>query len=97
MRTYFINLSAALICLTIASPSAASVVSKRLTDVIPANGKGVINVFDVSGNGQDLTSADIEAFRQDNNGALAFAIDVNEAANGTEKLRRRVSQLHNYV
>ncbi|MCP5208388.1 MAG: LruC domain-containing protein [Hahellaceae bacterium] len=85
MRTYFINLSAALICLTIASPSAASVVSKRLTDVIPANGKGVINVFDVSGNGQDLTSADIEAFRQDNNGALAFAIDVNEAANGTEK------------
>lgn len=63
----------------------AEVISKKLTDVIAANGTGIINVFDVAGSAPDLTPAELEAFRLDNDGQLVFAIDVNEAANGTEK------------
>ncbi|MDG9666307.1 LruC domain-containing protein [Hahella sp. CR1] len=67
-----------------ASVSAATV-SKRLNDVIESRGIGNINVMDIAGSQPDLTGAELEAFRLDNGGRLVFAIDVNEAANGTEK------------
>lgn len=63
----------------------ADVLSRRLGDVIPSNGNGVINVMKLSGSRPNLTGADLEGFRQDNNGEVVFAVDVNEAASGTEK------------
>lgn len=71
--------------LALSSELWANPVSARLNQVIEANGRGTINVFDVSGSAPDLNAATIELFRQDNDGKLAFAVDVNEAANGTEK------------
>lgn len=74
-----------LVVVVSASSSIADVVSRRLKDVITSKGQGTINVFHLLGNGPDLTADAIESFRVDNNGALSFAVDVNEAASGTEK------------
>jgi LruC domain-containing protein len=53
--------------------------SVRLTDVIKSQGTGNIDLF------KDLTASQIEQLRIDNDGVLVFAVDINEAASGTEK------------
>lgn len=73
-----------LILITIAvvgtvTPSFAAVQSVVLTDVVRSTGVGNIDLL------KDVTVAQIEEYRQNNSGYLAFAVDVNEAANGTEK------------
>jgi len=59
--------------------------STKLKDVIKSNGVGTIDLFTPFNNNTTLDAATLEQFRLDNNGELVFAIDVNEAANGTEK------------
>lgn len=56
-----------------------SIESLRLTDVIKSNGTGQINLL------KDLSASQLEQYRMDNNGAIIIGIDINEAANGTEK------------
>jgi LruC domain-containing protein len=53
--------------------------SVSLTDVIRSTGSGSIDLL------KDATSVEVEEFRQDASGALLFAVDVNEAADGSEK------------
>lgn len=84
-RAWIATLAAGLLMVGSAVPAHAEVLSRRLLDVIKSNGQGSINLFKLSGSRPDLTGADLEAFRVDNNGELVFAVDVNEAANGTEK------------
>lgn len=62
-----------------------AVESTKLKDVIPSTGTSDIDLFRASVQSRNLSSADLESFRVDNNGALAFAVDVNEAASGFEK------------
>ena len=52
--------------------------SKPLTDGVGTQCKGVINLF------KDASATDLETYRQDNGGSLAFGINVNEAKEGTE-------------
>ncbi len=59
--------------------------SSRLTDVIKSNGDGNIDVFNPSTTGRIIDGPTLEAFRQDNDGTIVFAVDVNEAADGSEK------------
>lgn len=59
--------------------------STKLNDVIKANGSGNINLFTAFDSKRTLDGATLEQFRQDNSGELVFAIDINEAANGSEK------------
>ena len=65
--------------------SATAVESTRLKDVINSSGIGSIDLFRASVQARNLSPADLEAFREDNDGQLAFAVDVNEAASGLEK------------
>jgi len=69
--------------LMIALPT-KSLESVALKDTIK---KGFANVdlFEAQINKKDPDSEKLEAFRQSNSGKLVFAVDVNEAANGTEK------------
>ena len=53
--------------------------SIQLTDVIKSQGTGNIDLF------KDVTAAQLEALRLDNDGALVFAVDINEDASGSEK------------
>ncbi|MEJ2766362.1 LruC domain-containing protein [Photobacterium sp. MCCC 1A19761] len=62
----------------------AEPVSVLLTDTIK-NGQGNINLFDLKHSTAALTPAELEAFRLAHNGALVLAVDINEAASGTEK------------
>lgn len=65
-------------------PSVASAVeSVMLQDTITSKGVGNIDLFNLKQG--TLTASDLEAIRDDNNGALALAVDVNEASDGTEK------------
>jgi LruC domain-containing protein len=64
---------------------ALAVESTKLKDVIPSTGTGNIDLFRAAVQSRNLSSADLEAFRTDNAGMLAFAVDVNEAASGFEK------------
>jgi len=84
-RSWLATLAAAWLLIGVSVPASAEVLSRRLLDVIKSNGEGNINLFKLSGSRPDLSGADLEAFRLDNNGELVFAVDVNEAANGTEK------------
>ena len=68
-----------------APPAFAALESSRLTDVIKSNGSGDIDVFDPSATGRVIDGPVLEAFRQDNNNQIIFAVDVNEAADGSEK------------
>lgn len=63
----------------LAGSSASAAASAVLTDVIKSTGSGTINLF------KDVTAAQLEQLRLDNGGALVLAVDVNEAASGTEK------------
>ena len=58
---------------------AQDLVSVRLTDVIKSQGTGNIDLF------KDVTASALEQFRVDNDGFLVIAVDINEAASGTEK------------
>ena len=75
---------AGLVALVHAAPSAATVTSLRLRDVISA-GNGDIDLFRASVQSRNPTAVQLEEFRSRNGGNLVFAIDVNEAASGTEK------------
>lgn len=66
------------------SADAAGVSSTRLKDVVE-KGYGEINLLTAGVQSRNLTMAQLEAFRRDNGGKLAFAVDVNEAASGPEK------------
>jgi len=65
--------------------ASAEVVSIRFEDSIKSNGYGAINLMRRSTGDKIISSAELEAFRIDNGGYMVFAVDVNEAANGTEK------------
>lgn len=65
--------------------SATALQSTKLNDVIKANGSGNINLFTAFDSKRTLDGATLEQFRQDNSGELVFAIDINEAADGSEK------------
>lgn len=58
--------------------------SIRLKDTIN-KGIGTIDVFQALQQKNNPNASQIEQLRIDNNGVLVFAVDVNEAANGTEK------------
>jgi hypothetical protein len=58
---------------------AQELVSVALTDVIKSQGTGNIDLF------KDVTASALEQLRVDNDGFLVFAVDINEAASGTEK------------
>ncbi|MEE8379182.1 MAG: LruC domain-containing protein [Gammaproteobacteria bacterium] len=58
--------------------------STRLTDVIKANGRGDIDLFNPSSPSRILNADVLEQFRVDNNGELVFVVDVNEASDGSE-------------
>jgi hypothetical protein len=74
-----------LILLGLAANPVSAIESTRLTDVINSNGSGDIDLFNPSTNGRVIDGPALEQFRLDNNGQLVFAVDVNEAANGSEK------------
>ena len=69
----------------LAATPAYALESARLTDVIKSSGSGDIDVFDPSATGRVIDGQVLEAFRQDNNNQIIFAVDVNEAADGSEK------------
>jgi LruC domain-containing protein len=73
-----------ILCLLFAS-SVMALQSIKLNDVIKANGSGNIDLFTPFDSKHTLDAAVLEQFRQDNDGELVFAIDINEAANGSEK------------
>lgn len=62
----------------IANPSYAAQ-SYIFTDVIKSNGIGYIDLF------KDVNGTVLESLRIDGEGELIFGVDVNEAADGTEK------------
>ena len=59
--------------------AAQELTSVRLTDVIKSQGTGSIDLF------KDVTASQLEQYRVDNDQRLVFAVDINEAASGTEK------------
>jgi LruC domain-containing protein len=58
---------------------AQELLSVRLTDVIKSQGTGNIDLF------KNVSASQLEQFRLDNDGMLVLAVDVNEAASGSEK------------
>jgi LruC domain-containing protein len=76
--------AAAAMLLMLPAAHAAGVTSTRLKDVVE-KGYGDINLLTAGVQSRNLTMAQLEAFRRDNGGKLAFAVDVNEAADGPEK------------
>lgn len=68
----------ALAALLSAPAMAQSVTSVRLTDTV-VKGVGDVNLL------KDTNAGALEAYRTTNGGRLVFGVDVNEAANGTEK------------
>jgi LruC domain-containing protein len=73
------------------SASHAAMLSTVLTDVVKSSGVGNINLL------KDVTAVQIEAYRLNNSGYLAFAVDVNEAASGTEKADSQAVALKSVV
>ncbi len=69
-------LAAAALCQAVVAQEPSSV---RLTDVIKSQGTGNIDLF------KDLNASQLEQLRADNDGVLVFAVDINEAASGSEK------------
>ncbi len=53
-------------------------------DVITSQGSGNINLFKAKANTTSINGTILEAFRIDNDGHLVFAVDVNEASDGSE-------------
>lgn len=65
--------------------STDEILSTRFENTIKSNGYGAINLMRSSTGDKIITASELEAFRIDNGGYMVFAIDVNEAANGSEK------------
>jgi hypothetical protein len=63
----------------VSAVSAQELVSVRLTDVIKSQGTGNIDLM------KDVTAVGLEQYRVQHDGALVFAVDINEDASGTEK------------
>jgi len=78
------SLFIAALCASLPSAHGATVSSTRLRGVVE-KGYGDIDLLRAGVQSRDLTMAQLEAFRRDNGGKLAFAVDVNEAASGLEK------------
>lgn len=78
MKPYLI---AALFLSLLSGPPGHAVAAEsvQLTDVIKSNGNGDIDLF------KDTGPTNLEQLRLDNGGELVFAVDVNEAAEGSEK------------
>lgn len=70
-------------CLLVCNPVQAEIYSYLFKDVI-SNGNGNINLLSPRNNKLEVNGALLEQFRLDNNGALVFAVDVNEASDGSE-------------
>jgi LruC domain-containing protein len=80
MKKLIATLGTALATLSYCHFSAAQELSSiRLTDVIKSQGTGNIDLF------KDASASQLEQLRADNDGQLVFAVDINEAASGTEK------------
>ena len=58
--------------------------SVKLKDSI-SQGVGLIDLFEPNDSKKIIDGITLEAYRQNNNGYLVFAVDINEAASGTEK------------
>lgn len=71
------------IVLACAHQEALAISSTRLKDVI-AQGHGEIDLLHAAVQSNSLSMAKLEQFRLDNGGQLAFAVDVNENASGSE-------------
>lgn len=78
------SLSVGMVLLSFCAQS-TEILSTRLEDSIGSNGSGTIDLTRSSTGDKIITTAELEAFRQDNGGILVLAVDVNEASNGTEK------------
>lgn len=76
MKRYMTMLLA--LCLVVGAAFTQSLSSVRLTDTI-VKGTGDINLL------KDLSASTLESLRAANGGRLVLGVDVNEAANGTEK------------
>ncbi|MFY8117865.1 MAG: LruC domain-containing protein [Roseateles sp.] len=76
MKRWMLSFVLALLAAGVAFTQSLS--SLRLTDTVD-KGMGDINLF------KNLSAAQLEAFRSANGGLLVFGVDINEAANGTEK------------
>ncbi|MDY6925953.1 MAG: hypothetical protein SWN10_02520 [Pseudomonadota bacterium] len=61
--------------------------SHLISDVIRSNGTGNITLADETALGDTVAERmqRLEALRQEHDSKLVFAVDINEAANGTEK------------
>lgn len=68
----------------VAQPASALVTSYSLAGNV-SQGQGTMNLLRPNNNKLTVTAQDLEAFRQDCDGQLILAIDVNEAADGSEK------------
>lgn len=64
--------------------NAQEISSYLFSDTIRPNGIGNIDLFSPKNSERVVTGAILEAFRTDNNGKLVFAVDVNEASDGSE-------------
>jgi len=64
--------------------AAEEISSFLFADNIRSNGVGSIDLFKPKSSGRTVTGLLLETFRQDNNGQLVFAVDVNEASAGSE-------------
>ncbi|GAB3519531.1 LruC domain-containing protein [Photobacterium alginatilyticum] len=74
-----------LLAAMLAMPQAqAATVTVQLKDTIK-QGSGSIDLFRAKQQKNNLSAADLEAMRTEHAGSLIFAVDVNEAANGSEK------------
>ncbi len=72
----------------LASTSAmGEIASFRFVDKVSKDGIGVINLLTPDDASKTSNGASLEAFRNDNNGELAFAVDISEPSSGSETLR----------
>ncbi len=65
--------------------ASAQVTSYTLAGNVSSQGSGTMDLFKPSNNKLSISATDLEAFRLDGDGHLLFAVDVNEAADGSEK------------
>lgn len=64
--------------------NAIAVESLKMADTIK-QGYGYIDLFKAQQSANNLTAIDLESLRIEHGNKLVFAVDINKAANGTEK------------
>ncbi len=77
-------LNALLLTVALSPAQAQEPTTFIFADVVRSNGSGSIDLFRPQNKDRVVTGAVLELFRLDNGGELVFAVDVNEAASGTE-------------